>query len=133
MKKGLILLAVLGLAVTFGFADEYEQFNNALDNFDAATQETTGFGVRKLLQYTPVVTMAIGIGLAIYLGKQQANQQQDASKIFLTVILAVVGCTLCGIAIDAFIGAGLFQSAKEGLDIAKDEWLNAVGRGTPKQ
>lgn len=130
MKKGLILLAVLGLAVTFGFADEYESFNQSIDNLDDATQKAGGFWLRKVLQYLPVGGLVIGLGIGIYLGKQQANQQQDGMKIALTILGVAVAGTLAGIAVDAFIGAAAFQDAKVALEVARDEWLNAVGKSS---
>lgn len=132
MKKGFVLLALLGLAVTFGFADEYESFNQSIENLDDATQKAGGFWLRKVLQYIPIVGLVIGLGVGIYLGKQQANQQQDGMKIALTIIGVTVAGALAGVAVDAFIGAAAFQDAKTALTVAKDEWLNAVGMGGSK-
>ncbi|HDX6324059.1 TPA: hypothetical protein RPW20_000704 [Campylobacter fetus subsp. venerealis] len=127
MKKSLIVLVVLGLAFTFGFADEYDGINTAIDNLDGATQKTGGFGVRKFLQYFPLIMLVAGLGVGIFLGKQQANQQQDASKIAITILGVTIIGVLVGIATDAFAGWFLFRDGSKGLEIAAKEWLNAVG------
>lgn len=129
MKKSLIVLVVLGLAFTFGFADEYDGINTAIDNLDGATQKAGGFGVRKFLQYFPLIMLVAGLGVGIFLGKQQANQQQDASKIAITILGVTIIGVLVGIATDAFAGWFLFRDGSKGLEIAAKEWLNAVGLG----
>lgn len=127
MKRSLFLLAFLGLAVSFGFADEYDGINQAITNLDSASQKAGGFGVRKFLQYFPLVMLAVGLGIGLFLGKQQANQQQDSTKVFLTILGVTILGTLIGIAADAFTGWFLFRDGAKGLEIAANEWLNAVG------
>ena len=127
MKKGIVLLAILGLAVSFGFADEYDGINTAITNLDSASQKAGGFGVRKFLQYFPLITLIAGLGTGLFLAKQQAQQQQDASKIFLTVLICAIVGTLAGIAVDAFAGWFLFRDGAKGLEIAAKEWKSAVG------
>ena len=76
--------------------------------------------------WLPLICMGAGLFLAIKHSKQQADQDKDNNKIFITCAIATIAGAIVGVLIDAAIGAVLLQDSMRGLKVLKDYWAGAL-------
>ena len=127
-KKFLLILAVLFLGVGAAFAaGEFDNVNKVIENADAQVQTTSGAGLRTVMAWLPLITLAAGLFMGYRHAKKQGDQQEDSNKIAITMAIAGIVGAIVGVLIDALIGAGLMQDSMKGLQVLKDYWIKALG------
>lgn len=125
MKKAIFLLAILGISLAFG-AGEFDNVGEVVESFDKQVSTTAGTGLRIVIAWLPAACMLIGLFLAIKHSKQQADQDKDNNKVFITCAIASIAGAIVGVLIDAGIGAAFLQDSKKGLKVLADYWLSAL-------
>ena len=125
MKKAIFLLAILGISLAFG-AGEFDNVGGVVESFDKQVSTTSGTGLRIIMAWLPAACMLIGLFLAIKHSKQQADQDKDNNKVFITCAIASILGAIVGVLIDAGIGAAFLQDSKKGLKVLADYWLSAL-------
>lgn len=125
MKKAIFLLAILGISLAFG-AGEFDNVGGVVDSFDKQVSTTSGTGLRILMGWLPLICMGAGLFLAIKHSKQQADQDKDNNKVFITCAISAIAGAIVGVLIDAGIGAALLQDSMKGLKVLTDYWTSAL-------
>lgn len=126
MKRLFLVLGIFGASMVFG-AGEFDQVTGVIDSFDSSTSSTSGFFLRTIMGWAPLICMGAGIFLSLKHSKKQADQEQDSTKIFISAFIAALLGGLAGVLIDAMIGAALLQSATDGLQVLANYWKDALG------
>lgn len=130
MKKILVVLFFLGLAVTTASAGMF-------DNLDTVNQQTfdtvhkgSGLGLKLIIAFLPVLLFVVApIGTWVYYNRKTEQDKEDKFKVYLYTGLSTIVGFIAGMILIYVIGMGVFikhGGGDKSLEVMSEFWASGV-------